>query len=76
MKITIDIDMNNAKALALLNYIRTLDFISLNENMADFSDEQKAAIDKALLSVEEGKTTAHDKVMQKLENKYPKYFAK
>lgn len=76
MKITIDIDMNNAKALALLNYIRTLDFISLKENVADFSDEQKAAIDKALLSVEEGRTTAHEKVMQRMENKYPKYFAK
>ncbi len=31
MIITIDIDITNSKALALLNYIRTLDFIKIKE---------------------------------------------
>ena len=33
MKLTIDIDITNNKAFALINYIRTLDFISINENI-------------------------------------------
>ncbi len=33
MKLTIDIDITNNKALALINYIRTLDFISINEKI-------------------------------------------
>lgn len=32
MKLTIEIDINNSKALALLNYIKTLDFISISED--------------------------------------------
>ncbi len=31
MRLTIDIDITNNKALALLNYIRTLEFISISE---------------------------------------------
>lgn len=31
MRLTIDIDITNNKALALLNYIRTLEFININE---------------------------------------------
>ena len=33
MKLTIDIDITNNKALALINYIRTLDFISIKEKI-------------------------------------------
>ena len=32
MKLTLDIDISNNKALALINYIRTLDFISIKES--------------------------------------------
>ena len=31
MRLTIDIDITNNKALTLLNYIKTLEFISINE---------------------------------------------
>ena len=45
MRLIIDIDITNNKALALLNYIKTLDFISINEedNITEYalSDEQK-----------------------------------
>ncbi len=44
MRLTIDIDITNNKALALLNYIRTLEFISINEkdNITEYAltDEQ------------------------------------
>ena len=33
MRLTIDIDITNNKAIALINYIRTLDFISINEKI-------------------------------------------
>lgn len=32
MRITIDIDITNNKALALLNYIRTLDYLNIKED--------------------------------------------
>lgn len=35
MKFTIDIDLSNTKAVALLNYIKTLDFIRINEHDSD-----------------------------------------
>ena len=44
MKLILDIDINNNKALALINYIRTLDFISIKEN--DNTFENSLTIDQ------------------------------
>ncbi len=50
MKITIDIDPNNIKALALLEYIRTLDFIKIQEKESSkdysLSDEQISILEE------------------------------
>ncbi len=50
MKITIDIDPNNIKALALLEYIRTLDFIKIQEKEPSkdysLSDEQISILEE------------------------------
>lgn len=39
MEFTVDIDITNNKALAFINYIRTLDFISIKEKekLAEYS---------------------------------------
>ena len=71
MKITIDIDISNAKALALLDYIRTLDFVSINEDKAKLTNEQKKAIDEGLKSLKQGRKIPHNEVMKQFKQKYP-----
>ena len=44
MILTIDIDITNNKALALLNYIRTLDFINIKEQDYSLTDQQKTIL--------------------------------
>ena len=50
MKFTIDIDPSNIKAKALLGYIRTLDFIKIQETEASkeysLSDEQISILEE------------------------------
>ncbi len=45
MKLIIDIDLTNNKALALLNYIRTLEFINITEkeNITEYALTNKQA---------------------------------
>jgi hypothetical protein len=72
MKLTIDIDLSNNKALALLNYIKTLDFINIEESK--LTSEQKKAIDSALTSVKKGKTVSHNSVMNDTRKRFPQLF--
>lgn len=78
MALTFSIDTSNEKAKAFIDFIKTLDFIKIHddEDVFSLSNEQKAAIDKSLQSAEEGKTTPHDIVMERFENRYQKYFRK
>ena len=41
MKLTIKIDLSNNKAIALLNYIKTLDFIKVEEDNSTLTKEDK-----------------------------------
>jgi len=54
---TLSISENNSKALALLNYLKTLDFVSITKTtdwFEELSQEQKEAIDKGLEDIENG----------------------
>ena len=73
MQLTINIDPTNAKALALLNYIKTLDFITFEESQ-DLTDAQKSAIDKGLEALEQGKSFTHSEVMRETKERYPNLF--
>ena len=73
MQLTLNIDISNAKALALLNYIRTLDFVSIGENQ-DLTDNQKQAIDFGIASLENGKYTKHTDVLNETKLRYPNLF--
>ena len=73
MQLTINIDLSNAKALALLNYIRTLDFVNVEED-AVLTTEQKKAIDIGLESLKDGKGIKHDDVMKDTKNRYHNLF--
>jgi hypothetical protein len=78
MSLTISIDTSSSKAKAFVAFIKTLDFIKINDDKAIYplSDEQKEAINKAIKSAEDGEIVPHEKVMKQFENHYPKYFSK
>ena len=74
MKITLDFDITNAKAVALLNYLKTLDFISISEDKVKLTNDQKQAIDIGLHDVGSNKTTSQQEVVNETRERYPKLF--
>jgi len=74
MQLTLNIDPLNSKAIALLNYIRTLDFISFDEKKINLSEIQKGAIEEGLKALHEGKSLEHSEVLKKTKKKYPNLF--
>ena len=62
---TIKISENNAKAIALINYIQTLDFVELTE-VSDWYDnldiENKASIEKGLSDIKNNNVHADEEV--------------
>lgn len=69
------IDIKDSKAEAFLNFIKSLDFISVNkEDEYILTDEQKKAIDKGLNDIEQGNVFSHEEVLLELKHKHPKYF--
>ena len=79
MKLTLDIDINNNKALALLNYLRTLDFIEISKTN-DWYDElnfkQKESINKGIEDLENGNTYADEDVRKNIHHRILKAQAK
>jgi len=74
MKITIDFDLSDSKALALLNYIRTLDFITIKEIPDELYSYQKQAIDKGIEQLDEGQKITHEQVLKESKERYPNLF--
>ena len=67
MKLTLDIDTNNNKAIALLNYLRTLDFIKISKSTDWYDDltlQQKESINKGIEDLENGNTYADEDVRE------------
>ncbi|MBP9152730.1 MAG: hypothetical protein KBF73_10640 [Flavobacteriales bacterium] len=76
MKVILDIDTNSKDAMALLNYIRSLQYVSILEDEPnELSSEQKAAIDKGLKSLEDGSLT-HEEAMSSARLRFPHLFEK
>ncbi|MES2588257.1 MAG: hypothetical protein V4622_04700 [Bacteroidota bacterium] len=75
MRITLDIKEN--KAIAFLNFIQSLDFVTIDEKVYEvitLTSKQKKAIDEGLKQIEEGKIISNENVMSELKNRHPKYF--
>lgn len=73
MRLVLDIKDN--KANAFLNFIKSLDFISVSsEDTFVLSDEQKNAIDIGLNDIKEGNVLSHNEVLAELKSKHSKYF--
>lgn len=73
MLVTVKLDMSNAKATALLNYIKTLDFVYIDENYT-LSDAEKQAVEEGLASLDRGEKLTHDEVMNNMKKRFPNLF--
>ncbi|MCF8298595.1 MAG: hypothetical protein K9J13_13695 [Saprospiraceae bacterium] len=66
---TLRISENNSKAKALLNYLKTLDFIEISQTVDwwdELSDENKKAINKGLNDLEKGNTHTDEEVRKSI----------
>ncbi len=76
---TLKLSENNNKALALLNYLRTLDFIEIYKT-TDWYDElnfkQKESINKGVEDLENGNTYADEDVRKDIHQRIIKAQAK
>lgn len=72
-KITLNMDLSNAKAIALLNYIQTLDFVTFEESNI-LSEIQKQAIDIGIKALEQGKSYKHSDIISETKKRYPNLF--
>ena len=64
---TLHIDDSNPKAQAFLEYIKSLDFISMRGNVDFPSMTDQQIIDQAIIAekeIKEGKTISHDQVLK------------
>lgn len=66
---TLRITENNKKALALLNYLKTLDFIEISKTKDwwdELSQESRNAVNKGLNDLENGNTHRDDEVRKSI----------
>lgn len=74
MQLTLNIDLANQNAIALLNYIQTLDFIKIDDEKAKLKEAQKTVINEGLKALKNGKAMEHNQVMEETKKRYPKLF--
>ena len=67
------LDISNTKALAFLNYMRTLEFVSFKESNL-LTEEQKQFVDVGIDALEQGKSQTHNEVMNETQKRYPNLF--
>ncbi len=73
MQLIVKLDMSNAKAPALLNYIKTLDFVSFEDKYI-LSNIEKQAVDEGIEAIDQGEYLKHEEVMDNMKNRYPNLF--
>tara|TARA_B110001469_G_C9579999_1_gene287639 strand:- start:367 stop:591 length:225 start_codon:yes stop_codon:yes gene_type:complete len=71
-QITLNIQDN--KYSTFLEFIKTLDYVKVNDNDTILTQEQKNAIDIGLKELDEGKGIPHETVMAGMKQEFPKYF--
>ncbi len=73
MQLIVKLDMSHAKAPALLDYIKTLDFVSF-EDKYTLSEAEKQAVDIGIDALERGEKLKHKDVMGNMKKRYPNLF--
>ncbi|NOQ75629.1 MAG: hypothetical protein GQ574_26715 [Crocinitomix sp.] len=75
MKISLNIQ--DSKAVAFLNFIRTLDYVKLesnSDNEIELTDDLKKALDESIKSLKDEGGTSHTQMMSETQKKFPKLF--
>lgn len=73
MLLTVKLDMSNDKAPAFLNYIKTLEFVTVDEEY-ELTDAEKNAVDEGIASLERGEKLTHEEVMHNMKKHFPSLF--
>lgn len=71
---TFHIDDTNPNAKAFLEFLRTLDFISLNQTYLNLDEEQIEAIEEARASLKQNGGSPHEDVMLRMKANFPEAF--
>ena len=71
---TFQLDDSNPKAKALLDFLRTFDFIKEENNMLTFNEDLNQALEDGLESINKNGGVPHEDVMRKMKEKYPNLF--
>ncbi len=74
MQITLNIDLSNHNALALINFIKGLDFIKIEEGHVNLSEYEKKELDLGLHAVKSGRVIEHSQLVSDLKNQFPNLF--
>lgn len=70
---TLKISEKNAKAIALINYLKTLDFVELTKSKSvdwwdELSEENKASIERGIKQADEGKLISNEDAKKRIDN--------
>lgn len=71
MQVILTFDSNNAQAISLLNYVKSLDFISVVESEEVLSADEKKAITEGLNDLSANRILSHERVMQQTAERFP-----
>lgn len=72
MQYTIKISKKNSKAIALINYLKTLEFVELTENSDwwdDLGEQSKSSIEKGLEDLRNNQTHSDQEVKSSIRNR-------
>ncbi len=78
-RITISISKFDRKAKALIEYLKTLDFIKIEEEVeytVELSKQEANAIEKGLKDIEDGRLVPDEEVRKSIHDKIVNYGAK
>lgn len=70
---TLKISEKNAKAIALINYLKTLDFVELTKSKSvdwwdELSEENKASVERGIKQADEGKLISNEDARKRIDN--------
>lgn len=71
MQVILTFDSNNAQAISLLNYVKSLDFISVVESEEVLSADEKKAITEGLNDLSANRILSNERVMQQTAERFP-----
>ena len=74
MEIIINFEPNNDKAISLIKFLKTLDFIHVKNNVTELSQPEIDFAEEGIKDFEEGNYSSYENVLLKAKQKYPKLF--